>query len=142
MTYIHWLVWGGILVVTEIFVGTFVLLWFGLGAFAAGLLCWLKFPAWIQWTAFAAIGLILFLLFRKAPFLLGKGAGVKFGSDRLVGQKGVVTKSIGKNSAGQIKAEGELWLAAADEEIAEGDTVTIERIEGTKAIVKKEETGE
>ncbi|MBP5274884.1 MAG: NfeD family protein [Abditibacteriota bacterium] len=137
MTVMHWLIWGGILVVTEIFVGSFVLLWFGLGAFAAALLCRLGLPEWTHWTVFALTGIILFAVFRRAPFLLGKPSDSRFGAERLVGMTGIVTRPVTKNSPGRIKVDGEVWTAVSGEDIEENEAVLVERIDGNKAVVKR-----
>ncbi|MBQ9358975.1 MAG: NfeD family protein, partial [Abditibacteriota bacterium] len=135
MTCLYWIIWGGVLVVTEMFVGSFVLLWFGLGAFAAALTCRLGFPEWAQWSVFAAVGIVLFVIFRRSPFLLGKPSDAAFGAERLVGMTGTVTRAVAKNSPGRIKVDGEVWTAVSDEDISENETVLVERIDGNKTVV-------
>ena len=57
--------------------------------------------------------------------------------DALIGKKAQVIKEIQTDSPGQVKIEGEIWRANADETIAEGTEIVIESISGVSLQVKK-----
>ena len=59
--------------------------------------------------------------------------------DRIIGTNAVVTQTINKNNPGEVKVEGVLWTATADELIEKGSIVKILEINSTKLRVEKEE---
>ncbi len=64
----------------------------------------------------------------------------KTNADRILDQEGVVVEEIDNlNASGQIKIGGAVWSARAGEEvIPPGTRVRVVRIEGVKAIVRKQ----
>lgn len=50
--------------------------------------------------------------------------------DNLIEKKGVVIKSITPSKPGQVKVEGEIWRANAEQTIPEGSSVIIKSVEG------------
>ena len=59
--------------------------------------------------------------------------------DRIIGMKGIVTEKITKKTPGEVKVDGKLWTAIADETIPEESTVKILEINSTKLKVKRME---
>ena len=59
--------------------------------------------------------------------------------DRVIGQQGVVTKRISKDSYGLVKVLGSIWTATSDDFIDGGSRVIVQKIDGVKLIVKKKE---
>lgn len=57
--------------------------------------------------------------------------------DKVVGSTGTVVRGINPDTAGIVRIDDEKWRASADEVLYEGDTVTIEAIEGVTVIVRK-----
>jgi membrane protein implicated in regulation of membrane protease activity len=57
--------------------------------------------------------------------------------DRLVGATGTVVRAINPDTAGMVRVDDESWRAAAQEVLYEGDTVTIEDIDGVTVLVRK-----
>ncbi len=57
--------------------------------------------------------------------------------DRLVGSTATVERGINPDTAGIVRVDDEKWRASAEEVLYEGDTVTIEAIEGVTVIVRK-----
>jgi len=62
--------------------------------------------------------------------------------DTIIGAKGIVVKNITKYAPGRIHIGGVRWRAMADEEIGEGQEVTVTDIRGTTLTVKKTSGGE
>lgn len=65
------------------------------------------------------------------------GKSIQTNAYSLIGQIGVVTFDIDVlNGSGQVKVNGEIWSAKAEENILKGTEVEILRIDGVKLIVK------
>ena len=62
--------------------------------------------------------------------------------DTIIDTKGIVVKNITKYAPGRIQIGGVRWRATADEEIGEGEEVTVIEIRGTTLIVQKTEGGD
>jgi membrane-bound serine protease (ClpP class) len=62
--------------------------------------------------------------------------------DAIIGSRGIVVKNIARYAPGRIQVGGTRWRASADEDIGEGQEVTVIEIRGTTLIVKKAEGGD
>lgn len=137
------LVWIGALIafiVIEALTVQMLTVWFALGSLAAliATLCSASVP--VQIAVFAAVSLIALIVTR--PFVK-KFTGLKYSptnADRYIGEKAIVTQTIDNiHETGCVKVKGTMWTArSADNSIiGEGETVTVEKIEGVKLIVEK-----
>ncbi len=59
------------------------------------------------------------------------------GRSGMVGQTGLVTKSISAGSSGLVSTHGELWSAMADVDINVGEEIRVVSVTGLKLIVKR-----
>lgn len=59
--------------------------------------------------------------------------------DRCIGKKGTCLKSITPKEKGEVKVLGTIWTAISDDTIEVGDEIIVQKIEGVKLIVKKED---
>lgn len=57
--------------------------------------------------------------------------------DALIGQTAMVTKTIDPHSSGQVRFEGETWLATASQTIEEHAKVRIIAVTGTRVTVER-----
>ena len=57
--------------------------------------------------------------------------------DKLIGQRGLVVRSITPDTAGMVRLEDEDWRASSEEVLFEKDKVEVESIEGVTLKVKK-----
>lgn len=57
--------------------------------------------------------------------------------DNLIGKQAIVVKEIYKNNPGQVKVEGEIWRAEANQDIDKNTSVTINSVSGTTLNVNK-----
>ena len=62
--------------------------------------------------------------------------------DAIIGARGVVVKAITKYAPGRTAVGGTQWRASADEEIGEGQEVTVIEVRGTTLIVQKTAGGD
>ena len=138
---IFWLILTVILAVSEILTLGLTTIWFALGALAAFLACILGASLPLQIVVFIIFSVIALLLVRPVSLKLLKGKIVKTNIDALIGRKVNVSKEIDNiKETGNVVLDGTTWNArnVVDEEtIATGETVTIEKVEGNKLIVKK-----
>ena len=143
MFLIFWIVLGIALSVAEIFIPTFFLFWFGLGAFAAAVVS-IFYGLVFQLIAFVVASALLLIFTRPiaVKMLLRKESPREINIDAIVGKRAEVVKRIDPLSGtGMVKINGELWRAVTeDNSVVEVENyVLIQRVDGTKLIVKREE---
>ena len=148
--WIFWVVLGAILVIAEIFTTGFVLLWFGIGALAAGLAGLVGIHSiTLQFLIFAVVSIALTAASRTIfvnYFSREKSGGdLKSGFEGLPGKMGtVVSSSRGALHEGAVKVFGSTWTAYpadGEEPLEAGDRVVVERIQGASIYVRRVEEG-
>lgn len=144
-----WIIWailGAVLLVAEIFTTGFVLLWFGIGALAAGLAGLLGVNSIIaQFAIFAVVSIALTAASRTIfvnYFSREKSGGdLKTGVEGLPGKVGtVVSSSRGSLHEGAVKVFGSTWTAypaEGEEPLEAGDRVEVTRVQGASIFVKR-----
>jgi membrane protein implicated in regulation of membrane protease activity len=144
--WIFWAILGAMLVVAEIFTTGFVLLWFGIGALAAGLAGLLCVHSIIlQFLIFAVVSIGLTAASRTIfvnYFSREKtGGDLKSGVAALPGKVGtVVSSSRGAMNEGAVKVFGSTWTAypaAGEEPLEAGDRVEVTQVEGASIYVRR-----
>jgi membrane protein implicated in regulation of membrane protease activity len=140
----HWVVLGIVLMLLELAVPAFFLMWFGLGAVVVGGLL-VVFPGItvayqvITWTACSLVFLWLWFKVFK-PNIYKTKAGLAKGS--FIGEVGLVIRDIRPYENGQIRLQkpilgDEVWESVADEEIKAGERVRVLGVEGNTLKVSK-----
>lgn len=144
LAWIFWVVLGVILVVAEIFTFGFVLLWFGIGAFAAALVGIAGGGFLLQFLAFAGVSIATMAMSRTILakyFDHGDNDRVKYGVDSMPGQIGTVTvASKGSLHEGAVKAYGSTWTAfpvEGESALVEGEKVEVVEVRGSSIYVRK-----
>ena len=133
----HWMVLGIVLVLLELAVPAFFLVWFGLGALIVGV-CLLAVPslsfAWqvLVWIACSIAFIWLWFKVFK-PGIYKTRAGMSKGA--VIGEVGLVIRDIRPFEKGQIRFQkpvlgDEVWESIADEEIKAGERVKVLDVEG------------
>jgi membrane protein implicated in regulation of membrane protease activity len=144
--WIFWAILGAVLVVAEVFTTGFVLLWFGLGALAAGLAGLLGVHSIIlQFLIFAIVSISLTAASRTIfvnYFSREKSGGdLKSGVESLPGKIGtVVSSSRGSMHEGAVKVFGSTWTAypaEGEEPLEAGDRVEVTRVQGASIYVRR-----
>ena len=134
-----WLAVAAAALIIEVLTVNLVSVWFIAGAIAAFVASLMGAGFWIQLCVFIVISAILIIAVMPAAKKLVAKSKTATNSDRIIGEKAIVTEKIDNISAtGQIKVLGNIWSAkSSDGSIIEsGETVIIEKISGVKAIVK------
>ncbi|HEX7723385.1 MAG TPA: NfeD family protein [Pyrinomonadaceae bacterium] len=144
--WIFWAILGAVLVVAEVFTTGFVLLWFGVGALAAGLAGFLGVHSIIlQFLIFAIVSISLTAASRTIfvnYFSREKSGGdLKSGVESLPGKIGtVVSSSRGSMHEGAVKVFGSTWTAypaEGEEPLEAGDRVEVTRVQGASIYVRR-----
>ncbi len=144
LVWIAWLVVGIVLIIAEVFTLSFFLLWFGIGAIAAGLAAMFGAPFILQFAIFAIVSIALTALSRTifSKYLSHSDENtLKMGIDALPGQIGTVTTaSKGALHEGAVKVYGSTWTAyPVDGEtlLEEGEKVEVVSIKGSSIFVRR-----
>ena len=111
-------------------------------AFILGGLITVAFGSWV-WTAVISGGICVIYVFMGRRYVHRRIAvqGEKTNIDTIVGKNGTVRKDITAHEWGVVKVGMEEWRAKADEEIKEGEEITVTGISGVTVNVKKAEGG-
>lgn len=148
--WILWCVLGLILVIAEVFSSGFVLLWFGIGAFAAGFAGLLGIDSFVlQFLIFAAVSVGLTAASRTIFINYFSrertGETLRSGAESLPGKIGtVVSSSRGALNEGAVKVFGSTWTAypaEGESPLEAGERVRVESIEGASIYVRRIDEG-
>jgi hypothetical protein len=141
----HWLVFGMILILFELIVPSFTIIWFGCGAVVVAGMAWfvpgLTVSLQLFFWAIASICFtaIWFLLFK--PKMTDKTkAGISL--EAALGESGLVIRLPQDKARGIVKFTtpllgAEEWQFISDEKVALGDRVTVIDVSGNTLIVQK-----
>lgn len=131
-----WLVLGIFLVFGELLTREFLLIWFALGAFFAGIITFFL-PFGYQLLSFFFVSMILRFLFWKTKL---EKKEPKTNLDTLVGKEAIVVETVQRVycDRGLVKLNGEIWRAYCEgDSILAGTNVLIVEVSGAKLKVKK-----
>ncbi len=138
-------IWAAVFVVCLIAEGVsaaLVSIWFALGALFAGVSA-LLFPdlVWLQFVLFLVVSTAALILTRPLARKLATKK-TPTNADRNVGSEAMVLTPISHLSPGTVKVNGLVWTAVSSDDtaIAEGSTVLVCGISGSKLIVSPKQT--
>lgn len=120
-------------------------IWFAGGALLAMLIALIGGPLWLQILVFLVTSIVLLVFTRPIATKYFNKNRIKTNVESIAGRQAIVTETIDNiKGMGQIVTGGMEWTARSfnDSIIEEGAVVTIERIEGVKAIVSLKREGE
>ena len=135
-----------ILIVAEVFTPGFVLLWFGIGALAAGFAAIVGLDSLaFQFLIFAVVSISLTAasrtIFVNYFSRERTGDSLRTGMDSLPGKIGtVVSSSRGALNEGAVKVFGSTWTAypaEGEEPLEAGERVQVEKMEGASLYVRR-----
>lgn len=142
----HWLAFGVVLIIAEMFVPTFFLLWFGVGAVITSVLAFLlplsSFWEVMTWLIASIIFIGVWFKFIQPNFKTRTKAGL--GAGVIIGEVGMLIKVPTDDVAGVVrfatpKAGASEWVCRCTDNntLAVGDKVVIANIIGNELLVKK-----
>jgi inner membrane protein len=141
----HWLVFGMILILFELVVPSFTIIWFGCGAVVVAGMAWfipgltVSFQLFFWAIASIFFTAIWFIVFK--PRMTDKTkAGISL--EAALGESGLVVRLPQANVRGVVKFTtpllgAEEWQFISDEKVALGDRVTVIDVSGNTLIVQK-----
>lgn len=143
--YWHWIAFGMLLIIAELFIPSFTIFWFGLGAILVGLILLITPELPLNWQLFLwAISSIAFtfLWFRfLKPRMVDK---TKAGLSReaALGETGQVIKAPIEGERGIVRFSTPLlgsdeWPIICNQDIIAGDRVVVRDVSGNTLIVEK-----
>ncbi len=136
---IMWAVALVLLLIVEGATAQLVTIWFAAGALVALIAAALKAPLWLQIALFVVVSAITLVATRPIVRKITNRKAENLNAERIVGRQAIVTERIDNlEGTGAVKVDGLIWTArSADDSVLEqGSRVTIEKIEGVKAIVR------
>ena len=134
----HWAVGGIGLILSELVVPTFVLIWFGLGALIVAII--LATVSSLGLTAQLALWLIASLALTAYWFKVFKPnqhkTRIGMSDAEVVGEIGVLTHAVAPFTRGEVRFQkplvgADVWPCIADEDIRAGERVKVLEIEGS-----------
>jgi membrane protein implicated in regulation of membrane protease activity len=144
--WIIWLIIAAIFVTAEVFTSGFFLLWFGVGALAAAVMAMLGVGGFAAQTLVFLIVSVALVVASRTIFekFFSRQAGadrLRSGIETIIGQIGtVVESSRGALNEGAVRVYGSVWTAfpaEGERPLREGDSVSVERIEGNAIYVRR-----
>ena len=128
-----------VFIIIELMTVNLVTIWFAFGSLITFFVSlFFDFFIW-QIVVFIIASLICLILTKP---IVKKLKIIKFeptNSDRFIGKSGEVVKAITPKEKGEVKVLGTVWTAISDEKLDVGTDVVVQKIEGVKLVVKKEE---
>lgn len=140
----HWVVLGIVLMLGELAIPAFFIIWFGLGGVFVGLVMLLApgLSLTVQillWTAASvALTVLWFRVFRRDHHKTHVGQT----SGGAIGEIGLLTRAVAPYEPGQVRFQkpvlgAEQWACRADAQIAAGERVKVVSVEGSYVQVAK-----
>ena len=136
-----WIIIAFICFIMEIFIPSFILFNFGIGALVGSLAAGMNLSLEWQIVIFSAGTMLSFFLIRPAmkKFAYARSHQVSTNADALLGKKAKVTESIDNlNNEGRVMLDGDTWQARSlnNENISKGTPVEVVQVKSIILIVK------
>ncbi|WIO75119.1 NfeD family protein [Porticoccaceae bacterium LTM1] len=145
VAYWHWLILGIVLVVAEIFIPSFTVIWFGLGAIVVGLvkavIPGMGFTvALTLWIVMSCLFTFLWFKFFKPKMVDKTTAGIA--KEAVMGETGHVIRAPLDEARGVVRFATPVlgddeWEFLCNDQVEVGDRVYIAEISGNTLIVNK-----
>lgn len=134
-----WVVCTVVMAVIEASTLNMITIWFAAGSLGALIVTLCGGSFGLQLFVFFAVSAILLATLMPIAKKAMQAKKQPTNADRIIGAEAKVTEAIDSiTGKGQIKVMGSIWSARCEtESIPENTIVTVERIEGVKAVVKR-----
>ncbi len=141
LTFWHWFILGGILLIIEMVVPSTLFLWPGLAALLVGVLK-LVVPA-VGWPVSVAVWAILSVVtvvgwtkYRKKHPKTVDDNGLNQRGQQYIGQVFVLTRAL-ENGKGEIKVGDTVWAVTGMDTLPAGANVRVSGVDGARLSVEK-----
>lgn len=143
--YWYWLVFGMLLIIAELFIPSFTIFWFGLGAVLVSLILWLLPDLSLSWQLFIwAIASIVFTLlwFKFFKPLMTDRTKAGISREAVIGESGRVISVPQESRRGVVRFTAPLlgedeWPFICEQTVTSGDRVFVKDVSGNTLIVEK-----
>lgn len=141
MEFWHWLVFGLLLLVAEIFVFGAVLMWFGFAAILVGILAFfvpalIWMPSLALW-AFLSLSLAFgWHLYRKSHPAKSSTTTINRRGEQIVGRHFTLMKDV-VNGVGELHVDDTRWKIVSHHDLPTGSKVKVIAVEGTSLRVEE-----
>ena len=137
---VYWIILFLVLLFIELATVNLVSIWFAVGAFVAFITSFFTDSVLIQLLVFVVISVVsLFITLPLVKKFKKKEKIVPTNLDRVIGKEVEVTKEIKSNHYGEVQVFGTTWTATGEGTFKVGEKSIVDKIDGVKLIVKKEE---
>lgn len=144
--YWHWIVFGVVLMLSEIVLTTFFILWFGVAAILIGALLFFVPDLTLSWQIFIWTVLSAVLAFAWFKYLKPLSIDrTKAGLSReaIIGEVGQVILAPNNDRRGRLRFPAPIlgtdeWTIIASSPVTEGDRVRVVDVSGNSLIVEKQ----
>ncbi len=140
MTTMFWIWMAAVVLflILELMTPTLIFACFVVGSVVSGIFSYF-YPEAYYWQLglFVAISIVLLPMTRTLAKKITKPSPQKSNIDALIGKVALVTKTIDPDLGGQVRIEGEIWVATAGQAIEENTKVKVVDVSGTKVHVEK-----
>lgn len=141
----HWLVVGMLLMLAEIFIPSFTIFWFGLGAMVVAGMLWLMPDLSLSFQLFfwaMASSIFTFLWFKLIKPRMTDRTKAGIGREAVLGESGSVIRVPEAGSRGMVRFSTPLlgndeWPFICEQKVMAGDRVFVKDVSGNTLIVKK-----
>lgn len=148
--YWYWLVFGMVLVITEIFIPSFTVLWFGLGAILVAGMVWLLPDMSLSWQLFiwaVASSVFTLLWFKYFKPLMKDQTKAGISREAIMGESGRVVRVPSGNDRGVVRFTtpllgSEEWPFICESPVSSGDRVFVKEISGNTLLVEKRDAAQ
>ncbi|MBU1235354.1 MAG: NfeD family protein [Gammaproteobacteria bacterium] len=133
----HWAVAGIVLILAELAVPAFVLVWFGLGALLVALVVALAaIGVTAQLSVWLVVSLLLVFLWFKVFRPERHKTRIGMSAPAMIGEIGLLARDVAPFEKGEVRFQKPLlgtdtWPCIADEAIRAGDRVRVIAVEGS-----------
>ncbi|HEU4838150.1 MAG TPA: NfeD family protein [Micavibrio sp.] len=141
MEFWHWLVFGLLLLVVEVFVFGAVLMWFGFAALLVGLLVFfipalIWMPSLVLWAFLSVLLAFGWHLYRKKHPPTGTPSTINRRGEQIVGRHFALLKDI-VNGVGELHVDDTRWKIISHHDLPAGSKVKVVAVEGTSLRVEE-----
>lgn len=134
-----WIVAVAVFSLVEALTSGLVSIWFAIGSLAGLFASYLTDSYLIQGIVFCVVSAVSFILLRKQALSTIAKSKIQTDIGRLIGKQILITQTVDNiNNTGLAKINDVEWKvkSATGDIINAGETVTVEKIDGVKLIVK------
>jgi len=143
--YWYWLVFGMLLVVAEIFIPSFTIFWFGLGAIIVAIILWFSPDVDFSWQLFiwvVASSIFTFLRFKYLKPKMTDQTKAGISREAVLGESGLVVRVPQDLERGIVRFTtpllgSEEWPFICEQNVGSGDRVYVKEVSGNTLIVEK-----